>query len=431
MEETPSIAFLTLGCPKNEVDSDRMRAAVIASDYRLADDIDDADVVVLNTCGFIADAVEESVGFALDLADWRDDRPGRRVVVAGCMVSRYGDDLAAAMPEVDAFVPVADEPALLGVLERLTGASPGSGRPLPRTGGGVTEYLQVSDGCFRTCAYCTIPLIRGGYRSRPIEELTAEASLLLASGTKELVLIGQDTSSWGRDLDTSGDITAVLRAIAPLPGLEWLRLMYVQPDTVTPRLLDTMATLQPVCHYLDMPLQHASARLLRAMHRTGSAEKFLELIADLRAAMPDVVLRSTFIAGFPGETEDDLDELLDFIAEAGLDYVGVFPYSPEEGTTAASLPDQLSDAERFERANRVREAADSVSIARAERLVGSTLDVLCEGEDAEGIVIGRWSGQAPEVDGYVMLDRPVDTGSIVSVLIETAYGYDLEGKVIE
>ncbi|MBE0416296.1 MAG: 30S ribosomal protein S12 methylthiotransferase RimO [Coriobacteriia bacterium] len=430
MAPTPAIAFLTLGCPKNEVDSDRMRASVLASDYRLVDDLDDADVVVLNTCGFITDAVEESVGVALDLAEWRDRRPGRRLVVAGCMVSRYQDDLAAAMPEVDAFVPVADEPALLGLLERLTGTSPGTEQPRFRTGGGVSEYLQVSDGCFRSCAYCTIPLIRGPYRSRSIEELTAEASLLLSAGTKELVLIGQDTSSWGRDLEAAGDITGVVRVIASLEDLAWLRLMYVQPDTITPRLVQTMATLEPVRHYLDMPLQHASARLLHSMHRTGSAEAFLELTTGLREAMPDIVLRSTFIAGYPGETEEDLDELLDFIATAGLDYVGVFPYSPEEGTTAACLSGQISDAERFERANRVREAADEVSIARAARLVGETLDVLSEGEDSDGISIGRWSGQAPEVDGYVMLDRPVAAGSIVPVRIETAYGYDLEGQVI-
>jgi ribosomal protein S12 methylthiotransferase len=432
MAPNPAIAFLTLGCPKNEVDSDRMRASVLASEYRLAEDLDDADVVVLNTCGFITDAVEESVSTALDLAHWRDEREGRRLVVAGCMVSRYGDDLAAAMPEADAFVSVADESALLCVLERVTGASPGAAVPgASRTGGGVSEYLQVSDGCFRSCAYCTIPLIRGPYRSRPLEDLTAEASLLLSAGARELVLIGQDTSSWGRDLAGSGDITDVVHAIASLKDLAWLRLMYVQPDTITARLIEAMATLEPVRHYLDMPLQHASAQVLRAMHRGGSAETFLELIGSLRDAMPDIVLRSTFIAGYPGETEDDLDMLLDFIAEAGLDYAGVFPYSPEEGTAAAHLPGQISDDERFERANRVREAADTVSFARAASLVGRTLDVLSEGPDCEGIAVGRWSGQAPEVDGYVMLDRAVEAGRIVPVRIGDAYGYDLEGEVLE
>lgn len=431
MAPSPAVAFLTLGCPKNEVDSDKMRASVAGSDYRIADDLEDADVVVLNTCGFITDAVEESVSAALDLADWRDAKPGRFLIVAGCMVSRYGEALAEAMPEADAFVPVADEAALLSVVERLTGAAPGATRGPSRTGGAVTEYLQVSDGCFRTCAYCTIPAIRGPYRSRPLEELTAEASFLVSAGTKELVLIGQDTSSWGRDLPGTSDIADVIGAVAATPGLDWLRLMYVQPDTVTPRLVETMASTGAVRHYLDMPLQHASANVLRTMRRSGSGVSFLELIAQLREAMPDIVLRSTFIAGFPGETEDDLDELLGFIGEAGLDYVGVFPFSPEEGTPAAGLPGQLPDEERFERANRVREAADEISTARAARRVGSVLEVLSEGVDVEGFPIGRWSGQAPEVDGYVMLDREVDAGRIVRVRIDAAYGYDLEGEVLE
>ncbi|MBW6468544.1 MAG: 30S ribosomal protein S12 methylthiotransferase RimO [Coriobacteriia bacterium] len=431
MGNAPAIAFITLGCPKNEVDSDRMRASVVASEYRFAADLDDADVVVLNTCGFITDAVEESVGAALELAEWRDERPGRRLVVAGCMVSRYGDDLAAAMPEVDAFVPVTDEPALLGVLQHLTGVSPGAAAPPgTRTGGGVSEYLQVSDGCFRACAYCTIPVIRGPYRSRSLEALTSEATGLLSAGARELVLIGQDTSSWGRDLADSRDITDVLRALAPLDGLAWLRLMYVQPDTITRQLIETMATLEPVRHYLDMPLQHASARVLRDMYRSGSGDSFLGLIERLRDAMPDIVLRSTFIAGYPGESEAEFEELLDFIGQAGLDYVGIFPYSPEEGTDAAGLPGQIPEAERFERANRVREVADEVSIARTARLIGTTLDVLSEGEDPDGVSIGRWSGQAPEVDGYVMLDRPVEPGRIAAVRIDTSYGYDLEGEVL-
>ncbi len=430
MAETPAIAFLTLGCPKNEVDSDRMRGHVLSSSFRIAEDLDDADVVVLNTCGFITDAVEESVSVALDLAEWRDQRPGRHLVLAGCMVSRYQDELAEALPEADALIPVADQPTLLAVLERLTETSSGTTATPSRTGGGVSEYLQVADGCFRTCAYCTIPVIRGPYRSRPLAELTDEASFLVSAGARELVLIGQDTSSWGRDIDGSDDVSDLVHALAATPDLSWLRLMYVQPDTITPRLIETMATVEPVRHYLDMPLQHVSPRLLRSMQRSGSGESFLALIARLREAMPDIALRSTFIAGYPGETEDDLDELLDFIAQASLDYVGVFPYSPEEGTAAASLPEQISDAERFDRANRVRDVADCVSVTRATRLVGSTLDVLSEGTDAEGFSLGRWSGQAPEVDGYVMLDRSVAAGSIVPVRIDTTCGYDLEGEVL-
>lgn len=430
MGESPSIAFITLGCPKNEVDSDRMGASVATSSYRVADDLDDADIVVLNTCGFITDAVEESVATALDLADWRDARPGRSLIITGCMVSRYGSDLSEAMPEADAFIPVADESTLLSVIARLTSASPGTATGPPRMGGGVSEYVQVADGCHRSCAYCTIPAIRGEYRSRSIAELARESELLVNRGAKELVLIGQDTTSWGRDLAGDEDIATVIQTIAAIQGLAWLRLMYVQPDTVTAQLIETMASLEPVRHYLDIPLQHASPSVLRAMRRAGSAEAFLALIDTLRDAMPDIALRSTFIAGFPGETESDLDLLFDFIAEAGLDYVGVFPFSPEEGTAAAHLPGQLGEDERLERANRVREAADEVSVTRASARIGTVLDVLSEGVDPEGYPLGRWSGQAPEIDGYVMLDRPVELGEIVRVRIVASYGYDLEGEVV-
>lgn len=429
MPASLSISFITLGCPKNEVDSDRMRALVAGSAYHLADDLKDADIVVLNTCGFITDAVEESVATALELADWRDARAGRYLIVAGCMVSRYGNDLADAMGEADGFVPVADEPMLLSVIERLTGIAPGvTGGPV-RAASNVSEYLQVADGCHRACAYCTIPAIRGPYRSRPLQELVHEADQLVSAGAKELVLIGQDTSSWGRDFEGSDDIVTVIKALAETSGLEWLRLMYVQPDTVTPQLVDAMSSLDPVRHYLDIPLQHASSAVLRAMKRGGSAESFLGLIEQLRTAMPDISLRSTFIAGFPGESDADLDLLLDFIEAADLDYVGVFPFSPEEGTAAADLPGQVAEEERFERASRVRAAADEVSTARASRRIGTVLDVLSEGLDPEGFPLGRWSGQAPEVDGYVMLDRDVEAGRIVPVRIVETYGYDLEGEV--
>ena len=430
MARLPAIAFLTLGCPKNEVDTDHMRAAVSASAYRVTDDPDDADVIVLNTCGFITDAVEESIAVALELADWRDERPGRRLVVAGCMVTRYRDALADAMPEADAFVSLADEPAILQVIERLTGRAARAVDAPSRTGGSVSEYLQVSDGCFRSCAYCTIPAIRGPYRSRPFDELADEARLLVSRGARELVLIGQDTSSWGRDLSVTMRISGLVRDIAQTPGLSWLRLMYVQPDTVTQELIETIAEVPQLRHYLDIPLQHASPRVLRSMRRSGSGEAFLALIERIRLAVPDMVLRTTFIAGYPGETEEDLEYLTEFIAEAELDYVAVLPFSPEEGTAAATSPGQLPEQERLERANHIRERADEIATARAMRHVGTVLDVLALGSEPDGEPVGRWSGQAPDVDGYVMLDRDVEPGLIVPVRISAAHGYDLEGEVL-
>lgn len=429
--ETPAVHFVTLGCPKNEVDTDRMRACVLSSAYRLAASPEEADVVVINTCGFIRAAVEESIDEVMYwAAEWRDLRPGRRIIVAGCMVSRYGSELAEALTEADALVPVADEPTLLTVIERLVGA-PANARSGPgRTGAGPSAYLQVSDGCSRRCAYCTIPAIRGPHVSRPMEALLAEARFLAAAGARELVLIGQDISEYGRDIQGQRTLPRLLTALDAIEGVNWVRLMYVQPDGVTDELLESMATLPSVCHYLDIPLQHASREVLRAMRRTGDAEAFLELYGRIRAAMPDVVLRTSVIAGFPGEQRRHAAELLRFIQEAQPDYVGVFTFSPEEGTPAAEMPDQVPVRTRRARAQRLRDLADSIGWERAAERIGLTLEVLSEGLDEDGAPVGRWRGQAPEVDGVVLLDRNVEAGTIVRVRIDDTACYDLEGTVM-
>lgn len=424
------VAFLTLGCPKNEVDSDRMAAAVEASSFELVSAPDDADVVVLNTCAFITDAVEEAIDAIFELAlGWRSEVPGRILIVAGCLPSRYGKDLVAELPEVDAFLPVAREHELLAFLETLGGVRAGASDTCGRTTPGPSAYLMVSDGCFRTCTYCTIPSIRGHYRSKPIAELVHEARALVGGGARELVLIGQDISSYGRDLDGHEELADVVSTIANVDGLEWLRLMYVQPDGISERLLEVMASTPSVCHYLDLPLQHSSRDVLRRMARSGDSETHLALIGRIRDALPDVVLRTSLIAGFPGETEGDLVELEGFLEAARLDYAGVFPYSPEEGTAAAELPDAVDAAERVERANRIRATADRIGVANAADKVGLALDVLVEGKDEEGTPVGRWRGQAPEVDGVVSLDVVAQPGGIVRARILDSLGYDLYGEV--
>ena len=436
--KAPSVAFVTLGCPKNEVDTDRMRAIIGTSPYSVAEDPEDADVLVVNTCSFIEAATEESVDVVLEaVSAWVPERAGRRVVVTGCMPSRYGTELAEAMPEVDAFVPVANESALLDVVNRLTGFggqtpiasdAPG-GVAILRTASGPSAYLQVSDGCHRSCAYCTIPSIRGPYVSRPIETLVAEAGRLIELGALEIVLIGQDITAYGRDLEARETLADVVRAIAAVPGVRWLRLMYAQPDGITDELLAAMAEHDNVCRYLDMPLQHASRAVLRAMHRSGDAEEFLALIERVRAALPDVVLRTTLIAGFPGETRDDVSILADFLERARLDYVGVFVYSAEDGTCAAELPDQVPLRTRRARAQRLRDVADRIGFERAADRVGERLEVLIEGIDEDDdVVVGRWRGQAPEIDGLVLLDRG-ERGTIVTATIVDVLGYDLEGEV--
>jgi ribosomal protein S12 methylthiotransferase len=429
-----SVHFLTLGCPKNEVDSDRMTAAVCASAYEVTPELGTADVVVLNTCSFIADAVEESVETALRLAvEWKAAKPGRALVVAGCLPSRYGDALAAEMPEVDAFVPVANEAQLVELLEGLTGVAAEATDGPPRTGlSAPVAYLQVSDGCFRRCSYCTIPYIRGGYRSRPLDDLVAEARVLVAAGAREIVLVGQDVSSYGHDLgEDAPDLAAAARAVAATDGLEWLRLMYVQPDGVTSGLLDLIASEPKLCRYLDMPTQHAARHILRAMNRKGSGDEFLRLLGVVRTRVPGIVLRTSVIAGFPGETDTDVEVLEDFLLLAQFDYAGVFTFSPEEGTPAASMPEQVPGEVRRQRAQRLRDAADRVGFEKAAEHVGATVNVLVEppGEDEEE-PHGRWRGQAPDIDGVVYLDKEISPGSIVPVRIVEAAGYDLMGEVL-
>jgi len=431
VSQAPAIAFITLGCPKNEVDTDRMRAAVLSSAYGLVEDIDDADVVVVNTCSFIQDATEESLATVLEVAGrWVPEREGRHLVVAGCMPSRYGDELAKELPEVAAFVPVGDEAGLLGIVERLTGVAPGAGKAASatRTLAGFSAYLQISDGCHRDCAYCTIPAIRGPYVSRPLDAIVAEAEELVSLGAREIVLIGQDTSAYGRDLGTDETLADVVNAVAAVAGLHWLRLMYVQPDGVTDELLAAIAENDNVCHYLDIPLQHAAKPVLRAMKRSGDAASFLSLIERIRAVLPDVVLRTTMIAGFPGETTADVRELQRFLVSAQFDYVGVFVYSPEADTAAAEMESQVPIRTRRARAQRLRDISDGIGFERAAARVDSVIEVLVEGVDPDdGVVVGRWRGQAPEIDGLVLLDGGLP-GEFITVRIVDSLGYDLEGE---
>ncbi len=427
----PAVAFITLGCPKNEVDTDRMRAAVLSSSYSLVEDIDEADLVVVNTCSFIQDATEESLATVLEVAQqWVPEKAGRHLVVAGCMPSRYGDELAGELPEVSAFVPVGDEASLLDIVERLTGVAAGRGlaSTATRTLEGFSAYLQISDGCHRDCAYCTIPSIRGPYVSRQLDSIVAEAEELVRLGAREIVLIGQDTSAYGRDLDTGHTLADVVRAVASVPDLHWLRLMYVQPDGVDDQLLAAIAENDNVCRYLDIPLQHASRPVLRAMKRSGDTDSFLTMLARIRAILPDVVLRTTVIAGFPGETTADVRELQRFLSLARFDYVGVFVYSPEDGTVAGGMAGQVPVRTRRARAQRLRDLSDAIGFELAAARIDGVLEVLVEGVDPDdGVVVGRWRGQAPEIDGLVLLDGGTP-GEFVNVRVVDSLGYDLEGE---
>ena len=434
---TPRIAFVTLGCAKNEVDTDAMARRLAAAGYEVGAEPEGADALVVNTCSFIQAATEESLDAIFEAAELPRVAAGEAaLIVAGCMPARYGDDLAKELEEATAFVPCSREDDIVAVVASCVGPAAAGAvgeQPSPPAlaagEGAPFAYVKVSDGCDRFCSYCAIPLIRGRYRSFPYEDVRAEVARAVADGAAEVVLIGQDTGRWGADLPEPTSLAALVGRLAEEFPSTWLRVMYVQPEGVTDELLDAMAAHPNVCPYLDVPLQHVDAQLLRAMNRTGSGEEFLALAERILERLPGATLRTTLIAGFPGETEEQFEALCAFVEEAPFDYVGVFPYSREEGTRAAELPGQLDEEEKAERARALREVADAVGAARVSQRVGRRMDVLVEGVEEDGQVFGRAQCQAPEVDGATFLDRGVP-GQVVAALIGDTLMYEMEGEVL-
>ncbi len=442
MTEPRRVHLLTLGCPKNRVDSEVMLGVLARRGHELVLDPEAADVLVVNTCSFIQPAKEESIDAILDLARVKAARAGRRLVVTGCLAQRYADELGTALPEVDVFVGTGDLLHIADAVEAPVSDGPvvyrGAQHVLPRrelaqrvrAGAWWTAYLKVSEGCDHTCSFCIIPKIRGRHESRPMDDVPEEAAALAADGALELNLVAQDLTAYGRDRRDGASLAVLLRALAVrVPAVRWLRLLYAYPASVTDELLEVMATEPPVCQYLDMPLQHISDRMLRAMRRERSGAAIRRLLARVRAAVPGVALRSAFIVGFPGETEDDVRALCDFLEEAEFERVGVFTYSREEGTAAATLPDQVAEAVKRERRARVMASAPwSGRVAAAQ--VGLGVEVLVE--EARGrTLVGRTRTQAPEIDGVIRLVGEAAPGTIVRAVVTGADTYDLRGQVRE
>src|SRR3989454_941747 len=393
--------------------------------HELVLDPEAADVLVVNTCSFIQPAKEESIDAVLDMARVKAARAGRRLVVTGCLAQRYADELRAALPEVDVFVGTGDLLHIADAVEAPPGSGPvvyrGAQHVLPRaelagrvrTGAWWTAYVKVSEGCDHTCSFCIIPRIRGRHESRPLDDVLEEAAALAADGVLELNLIAQDLTAYGRDRRDGASLAVLLRGLAVrVPAVRWLRLLYAYPASVTDELLEVMATEPAVCKYLDMPLQHISDRMLRAMRRERSGAAIRRLLARVRAAVPGVALRSAFIVGFPGETEDDVRALCDFLEEAGFERVGVFTYSREEGTAAATLPGQVAEAVKRERRARVMAVQARVAARRAAAQVGQGAEALIE--DVRGrTLVGRTPTQAPQIAGCIPLVGEGAPGTIV------------------
>jgi ribosomal protein S12 methylthiotransferase len=426
----------TLGCPKNHVDSDKLTGLLVSQGYAPAESADDADLVVVNTCAFIEAAREESIETVLALADTK--QKGARLVVTGCMAERYGEELAHALPEVDL---VAGFGASLITPTPVTLGSKKSvpefdllNLPRPATSA-PWAYIKIAEGCDRRCGFCAIPTFRGDQRSRSTEEILIEARALVAGGVKEIVLIAQDLASWGHDrrrsklgealevLDTGGTQPLIELTRTLSREVERVRLLYLYPSGLTQGLIDTI--LETKVPYFDLSLQHASRPLLRAMKRWGDAEKFLDRIAAIRASEPNAAFRSSFILGYPGETEDDQRQLIDFLEAAQLDWAGFFTYSAEDGTTSANMPHQVPHELALERLREVSEIQDAITARRRDELVGTTQTVLI---DAPGV--GRSVRECPEIDGIIRVSPSLAVGSLVDCVITASYGTDLEARAL-
>lgn len=439
-----SVSFITMGCAKNEVDSARMSERLVAAGYAVIDNPYESDVVIVNTCSFIQAATEESIEAVLDAAGYDNIAQGdAHLIVAGCMPARYRDDLAAELPEVSRFVPCEDEVRIASIVNEVLGLSVSqvgdsqASSVAPYVNGGVMAedgvsthaYVKISDGCNRFCSYCTIPYIRGRYHSFAEDDIMRETKRLVEAGIREIVLIAQDTGRWGDDFEEPSTLAQLVSHLAEAFPATWFRIMYIQPEGVTDELIEAMASHDNICSYFDIPFQHCDEGLLKRMNRKGSADAFVALAEDIRARIPDVTLRTTLIAGFPGETDEQFEQLCDFVERIDFDYVGVFPYSREEGTRAYDLDGQIDEDEKRDRAQRVRDIADAVSSMRVAARVGSRVDVLVCGAEEDGQLFGRAMCQAPEVDGVTYVSTG-EVGDIVPVTITDTLLYEMEGEVL-
>jgi len=445
-----SVSFVSLGCAKNLVDSEVMIASLGAAGWELTGDSATADAVVVNTCAFIDPAKAESTEVILEHAQAK--RAGQKLVVAGCLSQRYGEQLRVLIPEIDGIIGTGALGAIVEVLDetfeehfplRLTFDAEPEHDFLPRlvTTPRATAYLKVSEGCDHPCTFCIIPQLRGNFRSRSAESILKEARALASAGTRELILIAQDTSMWGRDRGIGrGGLAGLLEELSDVDGIHWIRLLYLYPATVDPVLIDAMARLPKVCKYLDMPLQHAHPDMLRAMRRPFDGDRYLEILDGFRRAVPDLTMRSTFIVGFPGEREEHVAYLEEWIGKAELDRVGFFTYSREDGTPAAELGSQVPAREQRRRLVRLREAQRRASERARARRVGRTVEVLVEEHRTLGprdpiaralgtraVSAGRSMGEAPGVDGLVFIAGTVGIGEFVSVTLDGTTSFDFYG----
>lgn len=438
------LLFISLGCDKNLVDSEHMMGDILDAGYEITDDETLADIVVVNTCCFIQDALTESIDTIIALGELKKTGNLKALIITGCMAERFTESVRSDLPEVDAVVGTnaydslieAIEASLNGkkldIIKPLTGL-PKDGRRVLTTGS-ATSYLKIAEGCNKNCSYCVIPHIRGGYRSVPMEKLIDEAKMLAQSGVSELVLVAQETTMYGIDLYGHKSLHELVSKLCKIDGIKWIRIMYAYPEEIYDELIDVMATEEKVCHYIDMPIQHCNDDILKRMGRRTTKEDIIQIINNLRNRIPDICIRTSIICGFPGETLDNHNELLEFMRQVKIDHLGAFAYSQEEGTPAATFDNQLPEVTKDSWVGEVMELQAEISEARNSALVGRELKVIIEGKlPDEDALVGRTYRDAASVDGYVFLDSSYDinSGEYVDVVITGCDSYDLIGEILE
>lgn len=437
------IIFVSLGCDKNLVDTEMMLGMLQEKGYTFTDDEAEADVAVVNTCCFIGDAKEESINTLLELAQLKEDGNLKTLIAAGCLAQRYREEIQTEIPQVDAIVgTTAIEDIVLAVEEALKGnagqycrdisAAPATDKKRVVTTGGHFAYLKIAEGCNKHCTYCIIPKIRGNFRSVPLEKLVTEAKALAEGGVKELILVAQETTLYGMDLYGKKSLPKLLQELAQISGICWIRILYCYPEEITDELIETIATEPKVCHYLDIPIQHASDAVLKRMGRRTTQADLREVIEKLRKRIPDICLRTTLISGFPGETQEDFEELYNFADEMEFDRLGVFAYSQEEDTPAANMPEQIAEEIKEARRDELMELQQEIAFEKAEDMIGRVLVAMIEGKVAdEDVYVARTYRDAPNVDGYLFVNTTASlvTGDFVKVMVTDANEYDLIGEI--
>lgn len=440
------ISMVSLGCPKNLVDAEIMLGFLDREGYDITTDEKDADIIIVNTCSFIKEAKQESVDAILDLADRKHDGRCRLLIVTGCLPQRYQEELCKELPEVDIFIGTGDYPRIAEIIAEKRGTSEqlryigdpnfifDEDSPRLKSTPVYSAYLKIAEGCSNCCSYCVIPSLRGSYRSRPVEALIQEARRLVAGGARELNLIAQDVTNYGADLEGKPALEDLIRRLAEIEDLRWIRILYAYPNGITDGLIQLIKEEKKVCKYLDIPLQHISDPILSRMNRRSTAEEIRTLLAKIRHEIPEIALRTSLIVGFPGETEEDFKNLLQFVEEAQFDRLGVFCYSREEGTPANDMTDQVSERIKRERYKKIMKAQSRLSFKRNRRLVGMIEEVIVEGfsEETELLLKGRSSRQAPDIDGQVYITAGnANVGDIVRLKITDSSDYDLIGEIYD